>query len=189
MNIFRLDNDPVVAAQMMCDKHVCKMVTEYGQLLSTAHRVLMGTPEKRLSKSGKRMVDHYVVRGAAKERLLYKVAHKNHPSAIWARENNENYRWLYKHFQATAKEYEHRYGRVHKTYKDLGSMLWFSPIVPDGTDYRWARETEMPQCMPDHCKQDDVVDAYRKYYIEEKKGFAKWTKRKTPNWFHKEDVG
>jgi hypothetical protein len=43
--------------------------------------------------------------------------------------------------------------------------------------------------MPDHCKQDDVVDAYRKYYIEEKKGFAKWTKRKTPNWFHKEDVG
>jgi hypothetical protein len=75
------------------------------------------------------------------------------------------------------------------TYDKLGSMLWISPIPPDGTDYRWARETEMPQCMPDHCKQDDVVDAYRKYYIEEKKGFAKWTKRKTPDWFHKEDVG
>ena len=63
MNIFRLHDDPVISAQMMCDKHVVKMVTEYGQLLSTAHRVLDGTVERRPSKSGKRMVDHYIVEG------------------------------------------------------------------------------------------------------------------------------
>ena len=42
MNIFHLDNDPVKAAQMMCDKHVVKMIVEYAQLMSTAHRVLDG---------------------------------------------------------------------------------------------------------------------------------------------------
>ena len=28
MNIFYVDKDPVVAAQMMCDKHVVKMILE-----------------------------------------------------------------------------------------------------------------------------------------------------------------
>ena len=42
MNIFHLDNDPIKAAQMMCDKHIVKMIVEYAQLLSTAHRVLDG---------------------------------------------------------------------------------------------------------------------------------------------------
>ena len=55
MNIFILDTDPVVAAQSQCDKHVVKMVTESAQMLSTAHRVLDGAIEKRLSSSGKTM--------------------------------------------------------------------------------------------------------------------------------------
>ena len=42
MNIFYLDEDPVKAAQYMCDKHVVKMIVESAQILSTAHRVLDG---------------------------------------------------------------------------------------------------------------------------------------------------
>jgi hypothetical protein len=42
MNIFYLDHDVVKCAEMHVDKHVCKMVIEYAQLLSTAHRVLDG---------------------------------------------------------------------------------------------------------------------------------------------------
>jgi len=53
MNIFILDEDPVIAAQMQCDKHIPKMVVESGQMLSTAHRVLDGLLTKRPSKSGK----------------------------------------------------------------------------------------------------------------------------------------
>jgi hypothetical protein len=45
MNIFALDTDPIVAARMHCDKHIVKMVSEYAQLLSTAHRVLDGKLE------------------------------------------------------------------------------------------------------------------------------------------------
>ena len=42
MNIFYLDRDPKIAAQMMCDKHVVKMILESAQMLSTSHRVLDG---------------------------------------------------------------------------------------------------------------------------------------------------
>lgn len=43
MNIFVLDRDPYIAASYHCDKHVVKMICEYAQLLSTAHRQLDGT--------------------------------------------------------------------------------------------------------------------------------------------------
>jgi len=53
MNLFILHEDPVIAAQMQCDKHIPKMVVESGQMLSTAHRVLDGILDRRPSKSGK----------------------------------------------------------------------------------------------------------------------------------------
>jgi len=45
MNIFYLDKDPIKSAEMHCDKHVVKMIIEYAQLLSTAHRVLDGVEQ------------------------------------------------------------------------------------------------------------------------------------------------
>ena len=42
MNIFYLDKDPVIAAQMSADKHCVKMILESAQMLSTAHRFLDG---------------------------------------------------------------------------------------------------------------------------------------------------
>ena len=178
MNVFRLDDDPVKAAQLMCDKHVVKMVIEYGQLLSTAHRVLDGELYLDKTKNGSK-IKRWRVTESAREELLYKASHVNRPSNIWCRENDKNYRWLYKHFKATAKEYEHRYGRVHATYDKLSGMLWFAPKNSKQTAY----ESVMPQCMPDECKRDSVVDGYRTYYVQEKKYFAKWTKRETPTWF------
>ena len=59
MNIFVLDNDPVVAAQMLCDKHIPKMIVESAQMLSTSHRMLDGELIMAPSKSGLRMVKYY----------------------------------------------------------------------------------------------------------------------------------
>ena len=59
MNIFVLDEDPTIAAQMQCDKHVVKMIVESAQMLSTAHRMLDGKMIMKPSKSGKRMVKYY----------------------------------------------------------------------------------------------------------------------------------
>ena len=42
MNIFYLDEKPMTAARMHCDKHVVKMILESAQMLSTAHRILDG---------------------------------------------------------------------------------------------------------------------------------------------------
>ena len=42
MNIFYLHKDPKVCAEQHLDKHVVKMLIEYAQLMSTAHRMLDG---------------------------------------------------------------------------------------------------------------------------------------------------
>jgi len=158
MNIFYLDRDPVVAAQMMCDKHVVKMILESAQMLSTAHRVLDG--------------DEY-----ANETGLYKLAHKNHPSTIWVRSSVHNYMWLYVHMTALMNEYTYRYGKHHATERLLKPLEKCPTFIPT-VDYK-----DPPQCMPDYCKGKDPVLAYQNYYILEKSGFAKWTKRETPVFF------
>ena len=49
MNIFYLHKDPKVCAEQHLDKHVVKMLIEYAQLMSTAHRMLDGV--KYIAKS------------------------------------------------------------------------------------------------------------------------------------------
>ena len=94
MNIFYLDRDPKIAAQMMCDKHVVKMILESAQMLSTAHRVLDG--DEYADKNG-----------------LYKKAHVNHPSSIWVRCSYQQYKWLYDHMVALMEEYTYRLSLIH----------------------------------------------------------------------------
>ena len=93
MNIFYLDNDPKVCAQMHLDKHVVKMILEYCQLLSTAHRVLDGTEVMGKSKTG-RNVKRWILPDK-REEIVYSATHINHPSAVWARQSAMNYYWLY----------------------------------------------------------------------------------------------
>ena len=52
MNIFILDEDPRKAAQMVCDKHVNKMIIESAQMMSTVHRMLDGEAYRAKSASG-----------------------------------------------------------------------------------------------------------------------------------------
>jgi hypothetical protein len=85
---------------------------------------------------------------------------------------------------STAKEYEKRYGRVHATYDKLGGYLWFAPHNIN----RFGRLTKFAQAMPEYCKREDPVEAYRYYYINEKKDFAKWTNRAMP-WWYQQAVG
>ena len=185
MNIFYLHKDPEISAKMHCDKHVVKMIIEYAQMLSTAHRMLDGIMVRKPSKSGKTMVKHYdLFEGAddlEAEMTYYKAVHYNHPCNVWIRESKQNYLYLYKLFYHLCEEYRHRYGRFHMTDNKLRSALWTLPKnIPNKT------LTEPPQAMPDYCKRKDPIDAYRTYYINEKKRFAKWTKRDVPEWF--EDV-
>jgi len=176
MNIFVLDRDPSIAAKEMCDKHVVKMIVESAQMLSTCHRILDGSPEKRDSVSGKRKVVYYKLTDW-REAHLYKAAHLKHPCNIWLTETVTNYNWLYKHFIALMTEYSNRYGKTHACAK-LADPLAFVPFnIPNGP------LTPFAQAMPDECKSDDVVEAYRNYYNKYKNQFATWKNRATPSWF------
>lgn len=144
MNIFYLDKDPYIAAQAMTNKHVVKMILESAQLLSTAHHMLDGDGAKYKDK-------------------IYKKTHYNHPSAVWVRQSQENYAWLYSHFLALSTEYTKRYDKIHMTYQKLCFYLQpFPKNLPVG------KFTQPPQAMPDLYKNYDSVHAYRMYYLNEK---------------------
>lgn len=156
MNIFYLDEDPFSCAKMHCDKHVVKMLLEYAQLMSTAHRVL--NPEDC-------------------RETLYKATHINHPSAIWARQTSRNYLWLFELWDNLLCEYTARYNRYHKSQTLWPQLIFVPKSIPIG------EMTPMPQCMPAQHKIDgDAVGAYRNYYIAEKAKFATWKNGAIPRW-------
>lgn len=161
---------------MMCDKHVVKMIVEYAQILSTAQRVLDGTPTKRPSKSGQTMQTHYQLRCDRRDSIVYKATHVKHPSSVWARECSGNYQWLYDHFLATCTEYKKRYGKEHATFTKLRLELWFVPR----NILHSRHQTPLPQCMPDQYKHDDAVTAYRQYYAGEKSAIATYRYSEAP---------
>ena len=182
MNIFYLHKDPKVCAEMHNDKHTIKMILEYAQLLSTAHRLLDGTPHLTKSKTGRNVVRYILPE--SRENTLYSATHINHPSAIWARKNVSNYNYLYSLFICLCKEYEYRYGKTHLCYTKLAKQLSVPPHnIPKG------EFTEPTPAMPDDVKvAGNSVESYRNYYINNKQHLATWNgklnSRPIPEWFH-----
>jgi len=178
MNIFYLDTNPALCAEYHCDKHVLKMIIEYAQLLSTAHRILDGEEEKVLSNSGKQMVTQYKLNDY-RENHLYKCAHINHPSNIWVRSAADHYIYTMELWNFLNREYTNRYGKVHETFKKLCQYL---NQLPKNIDKN-VGFLMPPQCMSDECKiKNDTIEAYRNFYKAHKKEFATW-KNGTPTWF------
>jgi len=176
MNIFYLAEDPKVCAQYHCDKHVVKMILEYAQLLSTAHRVLDGKETKVLSNSGKRYVSNWVLDDSS-DAVLYKVAHVSHPSNIWTRASGHHYIWLWRLWHNLCLEYTERYNKTHISWKKLRTYLSIPPLNIEDAGFQ-----PPPQCMPDECKKNDTIQAYRDFYMAHKREFATW-KNQVPTWF------
>lgn len=119
MNIFALDTNPVIAAQMQCDKHVVKMCLETAQMLST----IAGGP--------------------------YKPTHANHPCTQWASANRTNYHWLVMHGLALCEEYTHRYGKEHKCQAVIASLANKGASLPIGaTDFVQCMPDEYKDTLP-----------------------------------------
>jgi hypothetical protein len=156
LNIFYVDRDPVKAAQSLCDKHVIKMTLESAQLLSGAAQLLGSPPDD-----------------------LYKLTHRNHPCAVWARKSVTNFNWLIQHGIGLSQEYTYRYGRIHKSSRIFYYLLdnfQFPGTIQADFD-------EPPLAMPDHYRTvDNKVLAYRNYYIGDKLEICRWTKREPPAW-------
>lgn len=145
MNIFVLDENPRLAAQYHCDKHM-KMILESAQMLST----VLGGP--------------------------YKPTHKNHPCTRWVAESRQNAAWLGQLMYWLNEEYMWRFGKTedHLAYYKCGFLINTLDQLPD------IGQTPFAQAMPDECKHDDAVQAYRTYYRT--KSFAEWRKG-APDWW------
>jgi len=181
MNIFVLDQDPIVAAQQQCDKHVVKMILESAQMLSTAHRVLDGVLTKKPSKSGKTIVKYYELEDYETELVYYKACHINHPCSIWCRETEANYRWLWDHMKALCHEYTYRYGKMHKSE----NVLW--PLRSPPTNIKSGGLTPFALAMkanPECIFPENPVKSYRMYYQTKQSRFKmNWKNREIPEWF------
>ena len=179
MNIFYLDPDPKICAEMHVDKHVCKMVIEYAQLLSTTHRVLDG--EMYIGKTvNNRNIKRWRLLDDRENRLM-KPTMMNHPSAIWLRQSRENYIWLYDMWCELQKEFTYRYGKIHATARLIPDLA----KVPDNCPI--GQFTGPTPAMPDECKVlGNSLKSYHIYYATKKEHLWSWSgkinSRQRPTW-------
>lgn len=182
MNIFYTNHNVTQCAIEHMDKHICKMMTEYAQLLCTAHRVLDG--HQFIDDSSGRKIKRWKLDNPVTDVALHKATHVNHPSAVWCRQSTENYMWLVNLMEAVCKEYTYRYGKVYKGERE--GLLELLKTPPKNIPNRTF--TEPTPAMPDEYKvPGDSVSSYQNYYINSKQRMAKWTgkvnSRPVPAWF------
>lgn len=199
INIFALDRNAHKAAEFHCDRHVVKMIVEYAQLLSTAHRMLDGNlhvwqipiDNGRIKTLRFWELDGEISKptwftdifGRAKYsvdvqfRKCYNVTHFGHPCAVWARQTDLNYFWLVSLFEGVLNEYEKRYQKIHATKKLLPFFRTAPKNIKNGGLTRFAL------AMPDQYKVDDEILSYQNYYVGDKARFARWTNTTVPKWF------
>jgi len=187
MNIFILDENPIYAAKMYCDKHVPKMVVELLQQLGSAVIRHGATPDMMpLTKAGKPLRGGY----------------HNHPATRWVGESRNNFIWACCHAAMLCDEYTKRFGKIHFCETGIEHLFTMQEIIPEGNLTPYAL------CMPDEHRPDYIhvashpfdvitdeggnkithatgnlaVAAYRDYYHT--KTFAEWNKsRDAPEWW------
>ena len=193
MNIFFLYLNAVQAAQALGDKHVVKMPLEMAQLLCTAFRWLHGErPLKKKEKGNKKKVPH--------DDKLYKMTHYNHPMAVWVRTSMDNFIWTLEHGVSLCNEWQWRYDHpIDREHKCMRIFLLMRDFIDDGTlsvaHFPKRGFTVPPQCVGPvekgyHVTRDiptaeATVEAYRKYYVGEKRDIVKYDKKpeRRPEWY------
>lgn len=162
MNIFVLDKDPQVSAEMMCDKHIPKMIVESYQMMGSAVR-RHGADDSvmPLTQAGKPL----------------KGGYKNHPCTRWSGESLQNYDWLSFHAMSLCYEFSMRFRKQHFCFEGLCKLDKLKSYLPN------TGLTPFALAMPDEFKSDNPVNSYREYYRT--KHFAKWEKgREAPYWWN-----
>ena len=164
------------------DKHCIKMILEYSQLLSTAHRVLDGTESVVVANGRKKKTWRL---DDDRDSNIYSATHINHPSAIWARASLSNYMWLSNLLIELCHEYTYRYGKIHKC-ESSGLVKLLLNRVPDNIPQ--GEFTQPKPAMPEEfIVANDSIASYRNYYIGGKQHLAEWkgkiNSRDVPTWY------
>jgi hypothetical protein len=188
MNVFYTNPVPVLCAKDHCIQHVRKMIVEYCQLLSTAHRLLDGKLIIGKSKTGRKQKQWILP--DARGTVLYKATHVNHPSAVWVRSNSLHYAWLVEVVFELLCIYRQTSGKQHKVeYTHLINYLAVLPTNIANTawedPYIAINKDEYPEIVEDFkLGNTSVKDTYIAYMIQK---FNEWQTRThkrqiTPTW-------
>ncbi len=164
MNIFILDENPIIAARYMDDVRVPKMVVETAQMMASSLRRHGATDEQMpLTQKG----------------TPYKGGYHNHPCTVWAGDSLNNFLWLYQHGVALGEQYYKRFGKQHACTKPIMYMGSMAHMITN------TGLTPFAQAMPDEYKNDDAVVAYRNYYKSKahSKGGVKYRRAEVPPWW------
>jgi len=153
LNIFILDNDLKKCVEYYVDKHCVKMILEHTQILCSVHHI-----------------------SGSKLEIPYRKTHQHHPVVKWATKSLSNYNWLIKLTESLCKEYSYRYDKIHKCEKVLKWAKENTPNIPE------LGLTPFAQAMPDDCKNENTVVAYRNYYRKHKRHLFAWKRREPPYW-------
>jgi len=173
MNLFACDQNPVVAAQALPDKHVVKMCIENAQMLAVALGDLHGLGYGQIRK---------------KDGTFYSQrAHFNHPSTVWVRASSANLAWTIVHGLALCSEYMYRYDKIHASViAHLDAKQLFHEHV--GSLSIWREVESFARAMPEEIKFDESISdviAYRKYLVNHKP-WAVWkVEDRRPGWWPK----
>lgn len=155
MNIFVLDEDPHIAARMLCDCHTRKMILETAQILSAV----------------------MIIKGMELQEGMPKPQNTKHP-VITAVNTPEKINWVLSYGMSLLEEYTSRFHKQH-AYHDVIPAYVLELWNP--CDYSCEG---LAKCCGDMDTSGmSVVDAYRQYYIKKKqtlqaKGLWKFTNRK-----------
>lgn len=160
MQLFILDENPILSAAYHCDRHM-KMILETAQMLSTSFWL-------------------------QNIEAPYAKTHHNHPCSIWMRESKENFEWCLELGRALSEENIIRYKKPHKSseviewarnnyerlsFPSIGLTPFVTAIKFDKQCRRFPKFDEF-----------SAIDQYRLYYIFDKP-FATW-KTQTPPWYY-----
>lgn len=181
MNLFFLDRDLDKCAEYHIDRHVGKMQLEAAQLLTMAlwtDKYIGYAPRKLNSDELKIIKEHKKNEPSIEKRTFtrYLPTHENHPCSIWVRSSLEHFYWTVCYVNALNSECVWRGYKSHASCDVVNSM----PIPTSIPDIGW---TDPPLCMPDKFHGPDTVEAYRKFYIDDKASFASWKRRGEPHWW------
>lgn len=185
MNIFFLHVLATLSAADYCDKHVNKIAIEITQMVWMAWR-------------------HVENAGNPATVKRYRANNYNHPMAVWVRMAHANYLYAIDLGLELIKEfYKRRVERakikrvVEKPHACEVVLQWLRDHLPPhfGLDTYVQQPylatvnvppncTPVPLCMPPALHCDDLIQAYRNYYMSEDKAkIATWNYSEKPEWY------
>jgi len=175
VNIFCTNNDPIIAAQELCDQHCrSKMQIESAILLQHCFsndtlRAAPPTKKGEFRKAGK--------------------GYFNHPCAVWVRESKANFEWLVAHALEMFSERDFRWpsSAAHFT---KSFIEWCKDNISKTLYCQDTKLTPFAVAINPESKCKlvpgfDSMSINEKYqwYIKLDKDFATWTKRNRPTWY------